>query len=102
MSSVFFNVLFKIIGVVADIALFPANTIISTLFPNFTQIVYDFTLFVNTYVTSTLSYFFYMLPPKTKYVLLFYLTYLPVRYVAILNYHLILKVFRLIKNIKIW
>ena len=102
MSTVFFNVLFKIIGVIANIALFPMNTIISTLFPNFTQLIYDFTQFVNTYITTSLSYFFYMLPPKTKYVIAFYLAYLPIRYIAVLNFHLILKVFRFIKNIKIW
>lgn len=102
MFTVLFNVLFKVIGAIANVVLLPINTIVATLLPDFTQLIYHFTTFVNTYITSTLSFFFYLLPPKTKYVIVFYLAYLPIRYLVVLNVHLILKVFHFIKNIKIW
>lgn len=102
MASALFNVLFKIIGTIAGIFTAPINAILVTFFPEFAQVISNFNNGVTTLVGGSLSYFSHLLPPITKATILIYLGILVAYYTIVVNIHIILKVIKIIKNIKIW
>lgn len=102
MIKILFDTIFAVLTSVANIILTPLNTLIINNFPQTAILINRFNEFMTTYIGSNLGFFGSLLPPKTKAVILFYLSYLIIRYIVVLNAHLILKVFRIIKNIKVW
>ena len=88
MAKAIFNVFFKIINGVASVLLFPVNKLFNTV--------------VNNYIGDGVAYFFTILPPNTRSVVLIYLALLVSYYTVSISLHAILKVYTIIKNIKFW
>lgn len=102
MAKIIFKVFFGIMKTIANGLLVLINPLVANLFPNFSTMVYNFNLYINTYFTSALNYFFHILPPNARSLVLLYLTILVSYYTISITLHGILKVYTIIKNIKIW
>lgn len=87
---------------IANIFLAPANSIVTNLFPDFSNLVSTFTTFINTYIGNGVLYFFSILPPNTKTFIILYLYLLVILYTASLAIHVLIKVIEIIKAVKIW
>ena len=102
MAKGIFNTFFKIIGSIVTAILTPVNALVNGAFPDFSLMVNKFTASINTFLGSSLAYFFNILPPTTRTVVQTYLALLVVYYTISISLHAILKVYTVIRNIKIW
>lgn len=102
MAKALFSVLFKVIKGIATVVLTPINALVSNLFPDFSTLISTFNTAVGTFFTSSLNYFFHILPPNCRMFVLLWITLLIAFYTFSITAHAILKVYTIIKNIKIW
>lgn len=100
--AIIFQILFTIITTGVNLFLTPINRIIATAFPSFSNLITSFNTFLDTYITPSLLYFFYILPPNTRFIVIFYLELLLILYSISLTIHGIIKVIEIIKAVKIW
>lgn len=92
------NILMKVI----DIVLTPLNLLFDNLFPNVGSMINTFNSFVSTYIGGGLSYFFSMLPPIFRGLLVLFLTFVIAYYGVYYTYIGIKKIFDIIQKIKLW
>lgn len=102
MGKAIFKVFFSIINGIVSVILSPVNTLVSGVFPDFSNMVNTFNSVVNTYIGGGVTWFFAILPPGTRSVVLIYLSFLVGYYTVSISLHAILKVYTIIKNIKFW
>lgn len=102
MVKIFFNIFFNVIYSILDFILTPVNSLVNTLLPDLSVLISNFNNFMNIYIGGTLAFFGNLIPPITKAMILLYLGYLVGRMIVILNVHVLLTIFKAIKNIKIW
>lgn len=102
MFNIFFKVLFKIIVSIGNIVFQPINYIVVNNFPTVAILINRFNSFINTYIGNPLAFFGALIPPICKQILLFYLAYLVIRLIIAINIHIVMTIFHIIKNIKIW
>lgn len=92
------NILMKVI----DIVLTPLNLLFENLFPSATNLISNFNMFVDNYVAGGLVYFFEILPPITRSILVIWLTFVISYYGIYYSYVGIKKIFDVIQKIKLW
>lgn len=102
MAKILFNVVFTVIKTVVNLVMFPINAIAETLLPDFSNMISQFNILVNTYLGDTISWFANIIPPTAKSLILIYLTFLITFYTVSYTVHGIVKVFYIIKKIKFW
>lgn len=102
MAKAIFSVFFKIIKGIVSVLLSPVNLLVTNLFPDFTNLINTFNNAVTTYIGAPLGYFFNILPPNCRTAIILYLSILITYYTTSLTIHAILKIYKLIKNIKFW
>lgn len=98
----FFNALLNFLVSVCNIFLAPINSIVSTYFPNVTQVINLFNSMVRNYLGSGITYFFSILPPNARNLVFLYITFLISFYTISLLVHAVIKVIEIIKAVKIW
>ena len=67
-----------------------------------TSAISHFNNFVTTYLGSTLSFFFNLLPPIFRSIVILWLTFLISYYTIYFSYLAIVKMFDIIQKIKFW
>lgn len=92
------NILMKII----DIVLTPLNLLFDNVFPDVSNMISTFNTFVTTYVGGALSYFFSILPPLFRGLLVLFITFVIAYYGIYYTYLAIKKIFDIIQKIKLW
>lgn len=92
----------KVITTLLNIFLLPVNLLIENLFPDMTQAIQHFNDFVNTYLSTPLAYFFNLLPPIFKSILLLWLTFIVSYYTIYYSYLAIIKIWDIIQKLKFW
>lgn len=102
MFKILFDVLFSVISGIANVILAPINLLVAGLIPDTAKLINTFNTAVNTFIGDGLNYFFSMLPPNCRFFVLLYLTFLVAYYTISISVHAILKVYKIIQNIKIW
>ena len=102
MIKAFINGILKVLLKVCDIVLTPLNLLFTNLFPNVSDMISTFATFVNTYVGGALSYFFSLLPPIFRGLLVAFLTFTIAYYGVYYTYVSIKKIFEVIQKIKLW
>ena len=102
MAKAIFKVFFGLIMTVTNIVLAPINLLINGLFPDLSQLIYKFNVALNTYLGGSLAWFFNIIPSSVRSLIIIYLTILISYYTISISVHAILKVYRIIKNIKFW
>lgn len=102
MIKTLLNGLLKIITSLLNVFLIPINALLETLFPDMTSAIGTFTDFVNTYVGGSLSYFFSILPPTFRSLLVLWFGFVVGYYTIYYTYLAIIKIFAIIQKIKFW
>lgn len=93
MAKALMKVVMKLVTSAINLILTPVNSLITGLFPNFSYYIGQFTTFCTTYVGGSLSWFTSILPPITRNILVFWLSFLVTYYTIIWSYTLIIKIF---------
>lgn len=96
------NGFLNVITSLLNIFLLPINVLIDNLFPNMSSAIVTFNSFVQTYVGGNLSYFFSILPPIFRGLLILWLTFLVSYYSIYYTYLSIVKLWTIIQKIKFW
>lgn len=102
MAKALFSVLFKVIKAIANVILAPINLLVVNLLPNFSSLITTFNNAVSTFINNGVMFFFNILPPNARTLVILWLTFLVSYYSISLSIHFVLKVYKLIKQIKIW
>lgn len=102
MFKALFNVLFSVITGLVNIILMPINLLVSTLLPDFSEVIATWRYTLDNIIGNGFSYFFSILPSNTRTAIVIYLTFLISFYTISISAHAILKVYTIIKNMKIW
>ena len=84
------------------IVLTPINLLVANLFPNMANAITTFNTFINTYIGGSLSYFFSLLPPTFRSLLVLWFTFVIGYYGFIYTYKGIIKIYEVIQKIKVW
>lgn len=92
----------KIITSLLNVFLMPINALLENLFPDMSNAISTFTSFVNTYVGGSLAYFFSILPPTFRSLLVLWLGFIIGYYTIYYTYLAIIKIFDIIQKIKFW
>lgn len=87
---------------IVNLVLTPINSLVLALFPDMSLAITNFTNTINTYVGGSLAFVSQFIPPLTKSLLLFWLTFLIAYYGFIWSYTLIIKIYNVIQKIKFW
>jgi hypothetical protein len=96
------NGLLKLIMSILNVFLLPINALFENLFPDMSSSISTFNNFVNSYVGGTLSYFFSILPPIFRGLLVIWFTFLISYYTIYFTYHTLIKIWGIIQKIKFW
>lgn len=102
MVKALLNGFLKMLISVVNLFLTPINLLFENLFPSMTSAINQFNTFVNTYVGGTLSYFFSILPPIFRGLLVTWLTFVVGYYTIHFTYTTAIKVWGIIQKIKFW
>lgn len=102
MIKALINGLLKIITSILNVFLLPINALFENLFPDMSNSISTFNNFVNTYVGGTLSYFFSILPPIFRGLLVIWFTFLISYYTVYYTYNGLIKIWGIIQKIKFW
>lgn len=102
MAQAIFNVLFNFISLLANTLLAPINGLVNTLIPNVSSAITSFNEVITLLGGNAIDYIIHLIPPVTLSIIKIYLTFLITYYTISISIHAILKVWTIIKNIKIW
>lgn len=102
MAKAIFNVLFKMITVIVNVVLSPINSLVNGFVPDLSNALTSFNETLNLLGGNAFDYIIHLIPPTTLSVIKIYLTFLVSYYTISITLHGILKVWTIIKNIKIW
>lgn len=102
MIKALLNGLLSIITSLLNIFLLPINALIENVFPDMANSISTFNSFINTYVGGTLSYFFSILPPTFRGLLVLWFTFVISYYSVYYTYTGIIKIWSIIQKIKFW
>lgn len=102
MINAILNGLLNFIKSVISIILTPIDLLISGLFPNFSSQISTFNTVVTQYIGGGLNYFATIIPPGTKTLIIIYLTFLLTLFGISISIHAILRILKIVKNIKMW
>jgi len=96
------NGLLQMVISILNIFLTPINALFENLFPDMTNAISTFNTFVSTYIGGTLSFFFSILPPIFRSLLVIWFTFVVGYYTIYYTYLGIIKIFNIIQKIKFW
>lgn len=102
MAKAIFNVFFGVIKAIVNVILTPVNLLITGLFPSLATILNSFNSAISIYLGGGLSYFFNLIPPTSRTLILLWVSIIIAYYGIIFSYHLIMKIITIIKRIKVW
>lgn len=96
------NGILNVITSLLNIFLLPINVLIENIFPDMSSAISTFNNFINNYVGGTLSYFFSILPPIFRGLLVLWFTFVISYYSVYYSYLAIIKIWNIIQKIKFW
>lgn len=102
MAKAIFNVFFGVIKSIISIILTPINLLVANLFPSLATIINSFNSAITLYLGGGLSWFFNLIPPTSRTLILLWVSIMLGYYTFIFSYHAILLIIHIIKRIKIW
>lgn len=99
MAKAIFNVLFGAMVGLANLILLPINTALTTFLPDLSNAITNVTTAITLFLGNGLAYFFNLLPPTSRYFVLFYLTFLVGFYTISYTIHGIIWLIKVIKKL---
>lgn len=92
----------KMLIAILNIVLLPINALLENVFPNMTQAINTFTNFINNILGNNMIYFFHILPPIFRTLLVVWFTFVISYYSIYYTYLAIIKIWAIIQKIKFW
>lgn len=102
MIALLFNMLVGFINGAVGLFLAPINLLVASAFPDFTNLVGNFSNFIDTYIGTPCTYFINILPPNTANLMLIYIDLLIIIWTFTTLIHYVMKAIVIIRNIKFW
>lgn len=102
MIKAILNGILKALVSVVNFLLTPLNLVFTKLLKVAIALLISGNKFVNTYIGNSLSYFFSILPPIFRGLLILWFTFIIAYYTIYYTYVAILKIFNIIQKIKFW
>lgn len=102
MINAILNGILKVITTLLNVFLLPVNLLVNTIFPDMSQAIGHFNNFVNTYLGSPLAFFFNLLPPIFRSIVILWITFIISYYTIYYSYLAIIKIWDIIQKIKFW
>lgn len=102
MIKALLNGLLSMITSLLNVFLLPINALIENVFPDMAGAINTFNTFVDTYIGGSLSYFFSILPPIFRGLLILWFTFVVSYYGIYYTYTGIIKIWSVIQKIKFW
>lgn len=96
------DLLINLLAFLINLVIVPIDSLISTIFPDFSNILQNFNNSLSYLISTPISFIMYHIPPITKSILLFYITILIGIYSIKYVYKGIILVFEIIQKIKFW
>lgn len=96
------NGILNLITSILNIVLLPINLLFENLFPDMTNSIETFNLFITDVIGNKLGYFFHILPPIFRNLLFIWFTFVVSYYTIHFTYLGVIKVFNIIRKIKFW
>lgn len=96
------NGILKIILKLLGIFLTPIDALIGNIFPDMASAIQTFNNFVNNTLGNNLVFFFHLLPPIFRGLLVIWFTFVVAYYTIYYTYLAIIKVLDIIQKIKFW
>lgn len=92
----------KMLIAVLNIVLIPINALIENIFPNMANAIDTFTNFITNILGNNMIYFFHILPPIFRTLLVVWFTFVISYYSVYYTYLGIIKLWGVIQKIKFW
>lgn len=92
----------KMLSKVLNIFLLPVNALLENVFPDMTNAIATFNNFVTNVIGTKLAYFFNILPPTFKSLLVLWFTFVIAYYTVYYTYLGIIKIWAVIQKVKFW
>lgn len=105
MANAIFKALLTFVVNVIGVFLAPIDLVVSTAFPSLSNLVNSWTndfSIITDFISKVSGYILNLLPYTTRHALTIYLGVLLATYTVTLTIHLIVKVIKIIQNIKFW
>lgn len=102
MFKVLFDVLFGVIIAIVNVIMIPIQALVENFVPEIGDFISKFYGVLNNVIGGGFSFFYHLLPPTSRTLLVVYLTFLISFYTISISAHAILKVYTIIKRIKVW
>lgn len=102
MAKALFEVLLWVAQFIVELICLPINALLTTLFPNVEDYLTQVGNTLSNYVVPFSGYFISILPPITRGVIRVYLGFIVVLGSALITYHGIILITKIIRKIKFW
>lgn len=102
MIKALINGLLKLLLMILNIVLLPINALIENVFPDMANAIQTFTDFLNNILGNNMVFFFHLLPPIFRSLLVIWFTFVISYYTIYYTYLAILKIWTIIQKIKFW
>lgn len=102
MIKALINGLLKLLLMILNIVLLPINALIENVFPDMANAIQTFTNFLNNIIGNNMVFFFHLLPPIFRSLLVIWFTFVISYYTIYYTYLAILKIWTIIQKIKFW
>lgn len=96
------NALLKMLIKLINLFLLPVNLLIENVFPSMANAIQTFNNFITNVLGNNMVYFFHLLPPTFRSLLVIWFTFVIAYYTIYYTYLAIVKVLAIIQKIKFW
>ena len=96
------NGILKMLLAILNIVLLPINALIENIFPSMANAIQTFTDFINNVLGNNMVFFFHLLPPIFRGLLITWFTFVISYYSIYYTYKGILKIWEIIQKIIFW
>lgn len=102
MAKALIEVILWVAQFLVELICLPINAILSTLFPDIETFLTNLGNTLSSYVVPISGYFVSLFPPLTKQILGVYLVFIIALGSALITYHSIILITKIIRKIKFW
>lgn len=102
MIKAILNGILKMLIAILNLILLPINLLIENIFPSMTSAIQTFNNFVTNTLGNNMVFFFHLLPPIFRSLLVTWFTFVIAYYSIYYTYLAIIKIWAIIQKIKFW
>lgn len=100
MGKAILTAILKFIGVLISIIMIPFNALIEAVLPDLSSSIQTFNSAINIYFTNNIAWFFNLIPPNTRFLIIIMLTFTISYYTATIAIHIGVVIIDVAKRIR--